>query len=87
MTLKNFDVTYRSATSDLKIYKGDSVYCGALNMNGYPEITRVSHIYLINHELSFYWDLPVYGLYVNHAEGVGVENFNVIPRPDETRPF
>lgn len=56
-------------------------------MNGYPEITRVSHIYLINHELSFYWDLPVYGLYVNHAEGVGVENFNVIPRPDETRPF
>lgn len=87
VTLKNFDVTYRSATSDLKIYKGDSVYCGALNMNGYPEITRVSHIYLINHELSFYWDLPVYGLYVNHAEGVGVENFNVIPRPAETRPF
>lgn len=86
VVLENFSVTYREAVSDTDIYLGDSAYRGSLNTGGYPEITRVSHIYLICHELSFYWDLPVYGLYVNDAENVEVYNYSVTPRSDEKRP-
>lgn len=86
VTVTDFYVTYREAASDLDIYRGDDAYSGRLNMAGYPEITRVSHKYIISHALSAYWDLPVYGLYVRYAENVVVNNFNAVPRSDETRP-
>ena len=86
VTISDFSVTYREAASDLDIYRGDKAYAGNLNMAGYPEITRVSHKYIISHALSAYWDLPVYGLYVRYAENVVVNNFTVLPRSDETRP-
>lgn len=86
VTITDFSVTYREAASDLDIYRGDKAYAGNLNMAGYPEITRVSHKYIVSHALSAYWDLPVYGLYVRYAENVVVNGFNVTPRSDETRP-
>ena len=49
-------------------------------MNGYPEITRVSHNYFISHEMSAYHDLPVYGLYLRYVDGLTIDNFNVISR-------
>lgn len=85
VTLRNFHIEYRECDEDLNIYKGDDVK--HTNMNGYPEITRVSHMYFISHELSEYYDLPVYGLYAYTVEGMVVENFNVTPRSVNTRPF
>ena len=87
VTLSNFDVSYREATEDLNIYQGNSAFCGASNMGGYPEITRVSHQYILSHELSNYWDLPVYGLFVRYADNVSVTDFNVKPRSANTRPM
>lgn len=86
VTLRNFSVSYREAEQDLRIYRGDEVYSGSMNMGGYPEITRVSHKYFINHTVSAYYDLPVYGLYAAFTENLSVENFVVRPRSVETRP-
>lgn len=86
VTLSNFAVTYREAKQDLEIYRGDDVYSGSMNMGGYPEITRVSHKYFINHTLSAYYDLPVYGLYAAYTENLTVTDFVVTPRSTETRP-
>ncbi len=86
VTLKNISVTYREAAEKLHIYRKDSAYEGKLNMGGYPEITRVSHKYLLNHELSAYYDLPVYGLYARYVDGLSVEDFSVTPRSANTRP-
>lgn len=85
VTLSGFNVMYREAKEDLDIYMGNDAYCGNLNMGGYPEITRVSHKFIYNHEFSDYWDLPVYGLYVRYAENIIVTDFNVTPRSCNTR--
>ena len=87
VTLADFDVTYREAKEHTDIYLGNKVCAGKMNMGGYPEITRVSHAYFINHTLSGYYDLPVYGLYAAYAEGLTVRNFNVTPRSSNTRPL
>ena len=84
VTLKNIYVKYREADQTLDVYNGNSAYEGA-NISDYPEITRVSHLYILNHELSYYWDIPYYGLFVRHAKNVTVENMTVIPRSTETR--
>ena len=84
VTLKNIYVKYREANQTLDVYNGNSAYEGA-NISDYPEITRVSHLYVLNHELSYYWDIPYYGLFVRHAKNVTVENMTVIPRSTETR--
>lgn len=76
VVLKNINVTYRDTAEDL--YIRDKI--GEYTMTGYPEITRVSHIYILNHELSKYWDLPCYGLVVKHAENVQYDDYNVTPR-------
>lgn len=85
VVLKNFEIEYRECEEDLKIYKGNDV--DHTNMGGYPEITRVSHTYFISHELSAYYDMPVYGLYAYHVNGLTLENFNVKERSVNTRPF
>lgn len=84
--LSNISMTYREAKEKLNIYKNpDGAYQGSLNMKGYPEITRVSHMYIINHDISGYWDLPVYGLFARYVDGLEVENFKVTPRTSNTR--
>lgn len=85
VTLQDIDIIYRDCEEDLNIYNGNDVMHA--NMNGYPEITRVSHQYFISHELSPYYDMPVYGLYLYTVENVKAENFNVKPRSCNTRPF
>lgn len=88
VTLRNFDITYREAEEDLNIYHGtEGAYEGTYNMGGYPEITRVSHRYLLSHSLSDYWDLPVYGLFARHVDGLTVHNFVVNARTTNTRPM
>lgn len=83
--LDNINIAYRECGEDLDVYNGNDVLHS--NMNGYPEITRVSHAYLISHELSTYHDMPVYGLYMFNAENVQATAFNVKPRSVNTRPF
>ena len=56
-------------------------------MNGYPEITRVSHMYFLSHETSQYYDMPVYGLYLYNVENVQATSFRVAPRSVHTRPL
>ena len=76
VNLKDFYIRYRDTQENLNV-KVPPLESG---MNGYPEITRVSHKYLISHEMSEYYDLPVYGLYLRYVNGLSVDNFNVISR-------
>lgn len=87
VTLKNISIKYREAKERTCIYRRNKVYCGYLNMGGYPESTRVSHIYVISHKCSPYFDLPVYGLYTNHVSNLTVENMSVVPRSCNKRPL
>lgn len=80
ISLKNINVEYRDSEETTDIFFFNNAYEGFMNMGGYPESTRVSHMYLISHELSPYYDLPVYGLFVRNTDGITVENFNVKPR-------
>lgn len=85
VTLDNFDIRYRECGEDLDVYNGNDVLHA--NMNGYPEITRVSHSYFISHAASAYHDLPVYGLYLYDVENVTVTSFDVTARSVNTRPM
>lgn len=85
VTIDGFTASYRNCEAELDIYRNDRVLDA--NMNGYPEITRVSHRYLISHELSEYYDMPYYGLYADKVEGLTVNGFSVVPRDGETRPL
>lgn len=85
ITIENINVTYRQAKEKTCIYKGNDAYDGYLNMGGYPESTRISHMYILNHEKSLYYDLPVYGLFVRNAKNVKVRKFNVVPRRSNKR--
>ena len=82
-SVRNVKAVYRDCYEDLHIYRGDKVL--EANMDGYPEITRVSHRYFISHALSSYYDLPVYGIYVRDVENFVLENFFVTPRQGNTR--
>lgn len=85
VTLDNFNIAYRECGEDLDVYEGNDVLHA--NMNGYPEITRVSHRYFAPHELSLYYDLPVYGLYLFNVQNVTATSFIVVPRSVNTRPL
>lgn len=78
--IKNVYVRYRDTKENLDV----AVPTLEDNMNGYPEITRVSHKYIISHEGSKYYDLPVYGLFLRHVDRLNLENFKVIPRTCST---
>ena len=74
--IANFNITYRNTGEKLDL--GDVGF--EASMNGYPEITRVIHRYLVSHELSVYKDMPVYGLFARHVNGLKVYNLNVQAR-------
>ena len=82
VTLANFNVTYRNTGEALN--KGEVDY--EYSMSGYPEITRVIHRYMISHELSDYYDMPTYGLFARHVDGIEVYNLNITPRSCSTLP-
>ncbi len=54
-------------------------------MDGYPEITRVSHRYFKSHILSRYSDLPCYSACIKHAENTEFMNICTTPRKENTR--
>lgn len=83
VTLENITARYRDIPEKLRIFYPVPRW----SQTGYPEITRVSHIYLASHELSGYWDLPYYGLFVRDYENMIAQNINVMPRSVNTRPF
>ncbi len=81
--LENIDISYRD--SDEEIYMRDGGV-GYEAMEEYPEITRISSIYINSHEESPYWELPVYGLFVRDTESIMIKNFKCKPRFCNTRP-
>ncbi len=82
VVIKNLTATYRDSEENLDIRQK----VGNYTMSGYPDITRVSHVYFISHELSKYWDLPCYGGLFKHCENVKYENITVTPRSCNERP-
>ena len=80
--LANFNVTYRNTAENLDIGKPDFEY----SMDGYPEITRVLHWYKFSHETSDYYDMPVYGLFARHVDGLKIYNLNIQSRGCNTLP-
>ncbi len=76
VTLENFKVTYRDTKENLSVKKSVS----EKSMCDYPEITRVSHNYFIDHKFSGYWDLPCYGMFVRHAKNVDYSGYTCTPR-------
>ncbi len=76
VTLENFKVTYRDTKENLSVKKSVS----EKSMCDYPEITRVSHSYFIDHKFSGYWDLPCYGMFVRHAKNVDYSGYTCTPR-------
>lgn len=82
VTLENIDVSYRDSAEKIYIRDGG---VGYESMKDYPEITRVSGFYKDSHELSPYWELPVYGLFVRHINGLRVKDFRCKPRSCNNR--
>ncbi len=76
ITVENLTATYRDTEEQLNIRRK----IGEYTMSGYPDITRVSHMYMKSHEKSKYWDLPCYGICVKHAEKAEFKNIKIIPR-------
>lgn len=81
ITLNGFDIRYRDTEQNLAVKKTPD----EKSMNGYPEITRVSHIYFISHKFSKYWSLPSYGLYTRNTENLTVQDFNCKKRMADNR--
>ncbi len=77
VSLENINVSYRDSAEEIYIRDGG---VGYESMKDYPEITRVSGFYKDSHELSPYWELPVYGLFVRHINGLSVKKFTCKPR-------
>lgn len=80
VTLKNISATYRNTGENLNVKKKVS----DASMSGYPEITRVSHYYFISHELSGYWDLPCYSLFLRNVKNVDYDTYKTTPRDCST---
>lgn len=76
VSLKDFKVTYRNTGENLSVKKSVS----EASMNGYPEVTRVSHNCFINHSFSSYWDLPCYGIFVRHTKNTDYSGYTCTPR-------
>lgn len=83
VTIGNFDVSYRECAEKRHICKNGA---GHESMQDDPEITCVSHIYLISHALTFYWALPVCGLFVRHVGGFTLKDFHITPKAANMRP-
>lgn len=76
ITLRNIRAYYRDTEENLSVKENVS----DSSMNDYPEITRISHIYFKSHELSEYWDLPCYSLFMRYAEGVEYSTYRTAAR-------
>lgn len=76
VTIENVKIRYRDTKESLSILRK----VPEISLKDYPEITRVAHIYFRSHEMSRYWDLPCYGLYIRNADGVKINNFECSPR-------
>ena len=76
VNLKNINAVYRDTGENLDVRKNVS----SISMNGYPEITRISHFYFKSHELSGYWDLPCYSLFIRYADDIQYSEYKTIPR-------
>lgn len=76
VSIENFNVAYRDTNENLSVKKSVS----EKSMSDYPEITRVSHKYFIDHKFSGYWDLPCYGIFVRHAKNVDYDGYKCTPR-------
>lgn len=74
--IENVNVRYRDTKESLSVLKKVPEY----SLKDYPEITRVSHIYFRSHQMSRYWDLPCYGLFIRNADGVKIKEFECVPR-------
>ncbi|MGN1349244.1 MAG: glycoside hydrolase family 28 protein [Acutalibacteraceae bacterium] len=80
--LKNINVKYRDTQENLSVLSN----VPEKSMSDYPDIVRVSHIYFISHELSGYWDLPCYGLFIRYAD-IDYSDFSCTARSCNTREF
>lgn len=76
VSLENFNVSYRDTKENLSVKKSVS----EVSMKDYPEITRVSHFYFIDHKFSGYWDLPCYGIFIRHAKNTDYSGYTCTPR-------
>ena len=74
--IANFVANYRNTAEKLNVGDGKDED----GMTGYPEITRVLHFYFMSHEKSKYNDLPAYGLFARHVDGIEVNNMKINPR-------
>ena len=83
VVIENVDVKYRESKEEVYT-RVEGV--GYEAMIEYPEITRLSSIYISSHEESPYWELPAYGLYLRHSGNIQVNNFSCVPRSMNTRP-
>lgn len=82
VTLNNITHIYRDTAENLSVRQD----VGDGSMDGYPEITRVSHVYLISHELSAYWDLPCYALFIRYAQNINYTTYRATPRSMSSLP-
>lgn len=76
VSLQNVTAVYRDTSENLSVKK--NVSDGS--MNDYPEITRISHRYFISHEMSDYYDLPCYSLFLRYAENTDYSGLKTTPR-------
>ncbi len=83
IVIQNVNAVYRDSEEEIYIRDGGVGYEA---MEEYPEITRICSIYTVSHELSPYWELPVYGLFVRNTDAITIENFDCIPRSTNKRP-
>ncbi len=81
VNIENFTAVYRDTKEQLNIRKK----VGEYTMQGYPDVTRVSHVYILSHETSRYWDLPCYALLIKHAKNINYGSLSVIPRSTNQR--
>lgn len=81
--IENVNIKYRDSKEAVYM-REDGV--GYEAMIEYPEITRLSSIYISLHEESPYWELPAYGLYLRHSGNIRIDSFSCVPRSLNKRP-
>ena len=83
IVIENVEVKYRESAEEIYTREEGVGYEAMIE---YPEITRLSSIYISSHEESPYWELPAYGIYLRHYGNTVIRNFSCVPRSVNTRP-
>jgi hypothetical protein len=74
VTLENIEITYGGrASKDIAYIPLNKITSIPENAAGYPEF-------------SMWGELPAWGLYMRHAEGIKIKNFNIRYKEDDFRP-